>query len=168
MTYLLKRLWWNLTLPKGWDTVDRTMSHPSLGTLRYHGTRLRPNGSVAGTWKLTPPGFAHPISVGFPTMGDEPTPLYLEQFESLLADLDGLFERFRPEVAEEYQQYTQTPLPADWRSVLRLDAIDLRPVGEDVEEDGEPWMVTYWCEEMLHWVVVHLEGDRVDYVSVDG
>lgn len=168
MTNLLQRLWWHLTLPSGWDTVDRTVTHASLGTLRYHGTRLRPNGSVHGTWKFTPPGFAHPVSVGFPTMGDQPTPVYLDQLEALLGDLDGLFERFRSDVADEYRQWTQEPLPDDWRSVLRLAAIDLRPVGEDVEEDGEPWQVTYWCERILHWVVVHLDGDRLDYVAVDG
>ena len=168
MTNLLQRLWWHLTLPAGWDTVDRTVSHPSLGALHYHGTRMRPNGSVHGGWKVTPPGFAQPIGLGFPTLGDEPTPAYLEQFEALLGDLDGLFERFRPDIAAEYLQWTDTPLPADWRSVLRLDSIELRPLGEDVEEDGEPWQVSYWCERMQHWIVVHLDGDRLDYVAVDG
>ena len=168
MASLLKRVWWNLTQP-GWHTVPgKTAHHPALGELKYEGSRLRPDGPVTGIWRLTVPGVAKPISVAFPTDGGDPTPLYLDRLAALLADQDGLFERFRTAIAPAYAQITESNLPADWRSVMRLDDIGMLAGPEDVDEEGTEWRVTYWCEPCLHWVVVSLDGDEVTDVGIEG
>lgn len=172
MSNLFKRLWWHLTQPAGWRTVRRTVHHATLGTLHYEGTRTHPGGAVNGVWRVNPrsgpSAGGRPITVGFPTMGGEPTDAYLDQLAAILADPDALFERVRPAIAAEYPRWTEAPLPADWRSVLHLEGIDLPPAPEDVDEEGPVWQVTYWCEPAAHWFVVDLEGDKITYLDVAG
>ena len=168
MTSFIRRLWWRLSLPAGWDTVKRTVHHASLGEVKYEGRRDRPGGHVHGIWRVVNPDSGRQISVGFPTLGDEPTPFYLDQLATVLADPDGLFERFRAAIAPQYQQWTDTPLPADWRSAFRLDTIDLQPAPDDIDEEFPGWQVTYWCPPAEHWFVIYLEGDVITDVNVEG
>jgi len=168
MASLLQRVWWRLTLGAGWDTVRRTVRHASAGELHYEGKRSRPGGPVHGLWRVARPDVVRPITIGFPTLGEEPTPFYLDRLASMLADPDALFERFRPAIAPVYLEWIETPLPADWRSVFRLDGLDLPPAPEDVEADGALWQVTWWCSPAEHWFVVHLDGDAIIDVEVAG
>ena len=167
MPNALQRLWWNLSQP-GWNTVRRTVHHELLGELKYEGTRQRPGGYVNGAWRVSHPDVAKPISVGFPTMGGEPTPKYMDRLAELLADQDGLFERLRPAIAPVFSKFVERPLPADWRSVFSLDNLDLRPAPEDIDEDGETWQVVYWCPPAEHWFVIALEGDAIIDVNIEG
>ena len=142
------------------------MSHPVFGELQFEGRRTRPDGPVNGLWYLTYPqaGLTHRFSAVFPTTDPTPSVEHLAQLKALLDNLDNLFERARTAIAKEYVSWIEEPLPADWRSVFRLDSITL----PDTEYPEEPWDIVYWCEGALHWFTVEFQGDDVAYVSVDG
>jgi hypothetical protein len=148
-----------------WRDVRRVMTHPVFGEMEFVGTRSRREGPVSGMWRLNLPGFTRYVGVTFPNPGGDPTPEDLKTLESLLADLDTLFERSRREVAAEYEEYKQEPMPAgDWRSLFRLDHIQL----PDPVEPETPWQVVYWCEAAQHWFTVEFVGEAVTYVGIDG
>ncbi|MET0397253.1 MAG: hypothetical protein ABW277_10550 [Longimicrobiaceae bacterium] len=145
-------------------TVHRTFPDPVLGELRFVGSQARPGGPIHGRWEVTPPGFTHRVRVAFPSGAEPPAPEDLAELGRILGDLDGLFERFRSAAAAEYAGMVGEPLPADWRTALRLDDIEL-PDPEDAEAW---WSVSYWCEAALHWLVVTFDGDTVVDVGMEG
>ena len=164
MANVLVELWWLVKHGRGWRDFIRVEQHPRLGELRYVGWRSRPGGHVTGVWKLQPAGFDRPFGVDFPTMGDEPTPEALAQLEEVLADLDGLFERGRAQIAAAYLQMVEQPMPPAWREAFKLDHISL----PDPDEPEPEWQVQYWCEAALHWFVVYFQGGLVTDVGIDG
>jgi len=164
MANVLVELWWLLKHGRGWREVRRSVSHPGLGELQYIGRRLRPGGHVDGLWKLRPDGFDKVFGVDFPSEGGEPTPEGFAQLEQVLGNLDGLFERARPPIREEYESFVEKPMPKEWREAFQLDHIQL----PDPEEPEPEWQISYWCEAALHWFVVDFSGDTVTHVQVDG
>jgi hypothetical protein len=144
--------------------VHRRFLHPVLGELRFVGTGTGPGGPIAGTWEMTPPGLAHRVTVEFPSAGELPSPEDLAELEKILGDLDGFFERFRSAAAGEYAGMVGEPMPADWRTALRLEHIQL----PDPEEAEALWWVNYWCEAAQHWLVVTFDGDAVLDVAMEG
>jgi hypothetical protein len=142
--------------------VRRTLRHPVFGEMQYVGRR----GETDGYWEIeyTPAGFAHPVSVSIPSAGEPPTAADVSRVHEVLADLDGLFARARGAIADEYTQWTKTPLPRDWRTVLRFEDVALPPADAP---DAE-WEVTYWCEPAQHWLIVQLRGGRVTGAHMDG
>jgi hypothetical protein len=167
MSDFLNRLWSQVTGVLGRPAVrqvHRTFSHPRLGELQFSGSQIRPGGPVSGAWELTPPGFAHRVTVTFPSAGELPEPRDLAELERILGDLDGIVERARPAAADEYEAMVQEPLPADWRTALRLDDIDL----PDPEEAEPWWRLTFWCEAAQHWLVLTFEGDTLIDAGMEG
>jgi hypothetical protein len=166
MTDLVTRLLRLVGLDQSWREERRTMSHPVFGELQFEGRRTRRDGPVSGLWYVTYPQarLTHRFSVTFPSADPTPSREHLTQLQALLDDIDNLFERGRSVVAVEYEKWIGEPLPADWRSVFRLDSITL----PDTEYPDEPWDIVYWCEGALHWFRVEFERDAVTYVSVDG
>ena len=140
------------------------MTHPRLGEMRFEGHQSRRSGLVTGVWKLTPPGLANELSVVMPVAGTSPSEEELASLETFLGDLDALFEESRAMMAPHYAHWVGGPLPADWRSVFRVDGVSL----PDHELPDEPWSIDYWCEGALHWFVVERERGVVTHVAVEG
>jgi len=103
--------------------VHRAISHPTLSELHFFGSRSPRDGSVHGMWEVTPAGFTHRVTVGFPD-GD-PTAESLSELEAFLRDLDTFFEQIRPALVSDYAHWVGETLPADWRSAFRLDSVEL-------------------------------------------
>jgi hypothetical protein len=144
--------------------VLRTLTHPVYGEMRCLGFRPPAGERAPGFWMLYPPGFTHRLSVEFPSGSEFPTDEDLAALDRILGDLDGLFALCRAEVAAEYEDHAEKPMPADWRAVLRLDDINLPEPGVPNAE----WHVNYWCEDLQHWIGVDFIGNTVDYIRVDG
>lgn len=164
MANILTELWWLLKHGRGWREEHRSFPHPRLGEFRFTGTRARPGAQAHGYWKVQPPGFDDAIGVDFQFENGDPTPEGLALLETLLGDLDALFERCRPHAEQEYAQMVEEPMPHDWRSAFRLEHISL----PDTDERDSEWQVTYWCEPALHWLVVTFRGDEVIDAGFDG
>ena len=165
MPNLLERLIDLVHPSPSWRTVRRSTTHPVLGALSFEGQRNRRDGPVHGVWRATPPEYSHPVWIGLVTPGEMPAPEDLARFVELLGQVDVLFERGRAHAAEAYEQMVEEPLPADWKSVLRLDGIDL-PDPED-GADAE-WQVTWWCEPAQHWLVVWFRGSEATSAGMEG
>ena len=169
MSNVFSRAWQRLTAGSGWREVHSTLPHPVFGELQFTGRRTRPDGPVYGIWKVTypPAGITHPVSIELPS-GAWPDKMppedELMQVKALLDDLDGIFERCRPEVAALYERVVEAPMPADWRAAFRLDSLRL----PDEEEADSTLDVAYWCEAALHWFVVQFEGTKVLGVEMEG
>jgi hypothetical protein len=146
--------------------VRRTVPHPTLGDLVFEGRRSPRDGMPHGVWYVTPPGFAHRLSLGLQmTAGDAtPDPGELAWLEARLAEVDAIVERARPAIAPEYAHWVGGTLPADWRRAFRLEGFDM----PNDEEPGEPWRITFWCEGAQHWFHVEHQGETVTDVVVDG
>jgi hypothetical protein len=179
MSNFLLDAWHRLSGDDARRKVHHRISHPALGTLDFDGVRDRRDERLRGQWTLIPPGFTHRVSVDFRSM-DEPLPEGhvstgpladltpgtedLDGLAAILGDLDGLFARCRARVAEAYERTVEAPMPADWRSTLRLDSLEV-PASE--ARDAE-WRVSYWCEDALHGIVVQFAGDQVTDVDLEG
>jgi hypothetical protein len=179
MTNIFMKAWYRLSGDDARRKVHRSISHPTLGSLEFDGERIRRDESIRGSWSLVPPGFGHRVSVDFRSM-DEPLPEEqrspdpmvdltpstedLGMLASILGDLDGLFERCRPQVSEQYERTVEEPMPPGWRGTLRLDSLQVPAAGV---ADAE-WQVSYWCENALHWFVIDFAGDRVTDVDLAG
>jgi hypothetical protein len=161
MTSVFARFWRFVTGDVAGRAIHVTIAHPVFGTIEFNGTRSPRDNRIDGLWKVPLPGSTRGLTVDFrsipPPSPDNVIPPPAEdlaRLEALLGDLDALFERGRSRLAAQYERTVEEPMPADWRSVFRLDSISL----PDPDDEEQVWDVSYWCENAQHWFNVVFQG----------
>ncbi len=158
---MLRRVWELLNRDLIGGDFTRRSTHPYFGEITYLGSRVPATNYWEAELRLAEgPAF----SVILPDSPDGPGSAEVVFCQSILGDLDGLFDRCRAAFALEYAAWTDRPFPSKWQGTFVLDGISVPEAGDP---DGE-WHVCYFVEPIGHYFTAEFANGQLQRVVADG
>ena len=158
---LLRKLWGLVNRDVTGKTVAHEVNHPYFGRIIYFGSMDPSKGYWEAELRSADGG---PVSVTVNGTPDGPEPGEVLFCQSVLGDLDALFERCRPSFEKEYAAWAEGPFPSTWQGTFSLNGIALPRHGDPAGS----WNACYFVEPAGHYFTAEFERGQIQRVVVDG
>ena len=82
----------------------------------------------------------------------------------MLSDVGILFSMCRDAFSEELANWSEKPIPDNWRESFELDGLSIPKNGDPDNE----WDISYFAKPASHYFTAVIRSGHVDHVEVDG
>jgi hypothetical protein len=135
--------------------------HPVFGKLLLMNTK---KGSY---WEAETNVNGETISVSIEAMNDAlPSEEQTHFYNELVGDIDKVFAKAAPLLVPEYEKWTSSAFPDNWRDAFKFVGVSVPLAGLGTN----PWQLSYDCltDKAGHMFTCYFENGNPTYVSIDG
>lgn len=143
-------------------TSTEESEHPYFGRMVLYASKSKPD----SYWEASVRHDGDEVDVFIQAPDRAPPSAAAVEFaKGVLADPDAVVARALPRLAERYLNESGKPMPADWRSVLRLSSFEVPAAGDP----RKPWSLTLAATDdpAAHRYICRFVGGECVNVTAD-